>query len=400
MVRIVEYCGIRALAGLTWDLRRTLPADSSTPSLRLRQQARKLLAAPPAAVVIWDDRRAQISERKAVGLPALSRIVLDQLPDELHLRVVLAAIAEPDLQLFTAFILVSGKPVIGPEHVFDNDAALRAAIGDLVSVSGIEVIAASAGFGGLEGLGIPRFDLIQTDLDPRTLPVAERGRAPARTALLAGTGMAAVLLFGSTAVDSITDFISPPPPPVSASLSKVPDWAGFVEGCLAAHAEEWPSVPGWLASSRGCRVNGPGLPAIAWRTFQLDGQRNLIISQRVAEMMYRDWPHRMTITDGQLSTETNIPLQWSDASPADPTDPPLVRQVEDAFVGIERAIVAGGDGLDTTITLSSDAPLPDVLTRVARLDAYWIDSIEQSTGGTELKLRAPPQPFPVPGDTQ
>lgn len=397
MVRIVEYCGIRTLAGLTWDLRRALPTEGSTLRQRLAVYARRSLAAPPPAVLTWQDRRAAIPDRKAIGLPALSQIVWQVLPPETHDRVALVAVCEPDIQLFTAFILVSGKPVLGPERIYPDAASLRAAIGDLVVVGGIELIAASRGLEGVDGLGLPRIDLVQTDLDPRALPLAQPGRAPVRTAALAGSALCALAFIGSTMTDEIGDFLSPPPPQQAAPLAKVPDWTEFVRGCLAAHAEEWPSVPGWRALSRGCKVNGPDMPAVAWRTFQLDSMRNMIIAQRVAEMMYRDWPHRMGITEGQLSTETDIALIWSEASPSDPALPALVRQAEDAFVGIERAIIVAGEGPDTVVTLSSDAPLPDVLTRVARLDGYWIDSVEQSETGTELTLRTPPQPLILPG---
>ncbi len=397
MVRVVEYCGVRALAGLSWDLRRSVLPANSTKAQRLTATLRTVLAAPPTAALTWSDRKADIADRKAIGLPAVSRIAFELLPDDIRARVVLVAICEPDAALYTAFILTAGKPVFGPEWVFADASELRVEVCNLVATGGIDAIAASTALDGLDGIGLPRFDLVQTDLDPRSLPVATAGRSPVRqAALLGGTSLSLIMVFALFGND-VKNLISPPPPQNTIVAPKVPAWTGFIEGCLSAHAEEWPSVPGWRASSRGCRSVAPDQPAIAWRTFQLEGGRNLIISQRVAEMMYRSWPHRFTVAADVLSTETDIALEWSEATAkADKAATPLARQAEDAFVGVERSITTAGEGQSQSLTINSAAALQDLLARVARLESFWIDRIEQSERGTELVLRNPPQNLIIP----
>ena len=401
MARIVEYCGIRTIAGLTWDLLSPYVDPSTGTTQRLYGQLARAMAAPPAAVLLWGDRRAVLSDRNMRGLPALSQTVAGLMPEDLAERVVLVAIAEPDAELYTAFVLAAGKPVLGAEKLLDDAAQLRAAVGEIVVNGGIDVIAASPALAGLEGLGLPRIDVSQTDLDPRALPVAVAGQAPLRSAATLGGAVAALAITASLFAGDVKALLVPPDTAEKIIPAQVPDWDEFIAGCLAAHAEEWPSVPGWLPSSRGCRVVGPGLPAAAWRTFQLDGQRNLIISQRVAEMMYRSWPHRMSITDSVLSTETDIALTWSEAlTEPDPGLPPISRQAEDAFVGVERSITREGGDPDPVILVASNAQFQEMFGRVSRLQAYWIDSIEQSERGTELRLRNPPKPILAIGESQ
>jgi hypothetical protein len=216
-----------------------------------------------------------------------------------------------------------------------------------------------------------------------------------------GGAVAALAVAAGLFAGDVKTLLAAPDTTETIIPAQVPNWEEFIAGCLAAHAEEWPSVPGWRASSRGCRVTGPGSTATAWRTFQLEGMRNLIISQRVAEMMYKSWPHRMSIADSVLSTETDIALTWTEVlSQPDPALPSISRQAEDAFVGVERSITREGDDTDPVILVSSDAQFGEMFARVARLQAFWIDSIEQSERGTELRLRNPPKPILVAGENQ
>jgi hypothetical protein len=401
MARIVEYCGIRTIAGLTWDLLSPYVDPSTGTAQRLYGQFTRALVAPPAAVLLWGDRRAALSDRKMRGYPALSQVVAELLPGDLAERVVLIALAEPDAQLYTTFVLAAGKPVLGEERLLPDAATLRAAVGEIAAMGGIDVLAASPAVDGLEGLGLSRVDLAQTDLDPRTLPVALAGRAPLRSAAGLAGAIATLAIASLFIAGDVKALLVAPKAAETIIPVQVPNWDAFISGCLAVHAEEWPSVPGWRSVSRGCRLSGPGLPATAWRSFQLEGGRNLIISQRVAEMMYKTWPHRVSIEDSTLSTETDIALTWNEVvTEPDPANPPISRQAEDAFVGVERAITQEGGDLDPVVLVASDAQFQDLLGRVDRLQGFWIDSIEQSERGTELRLRNPPKPTLVIGEKQ
>ena len=210
MARIVEYCGIRTIAGLTWDLLSPYVDPSTGTAQRLYGQLARAMAAPPAAVLLWGDRRAVLSDRNMRGLPALSQTVAGLMSEHLAERVVLVAIAEPDAQLYTAFVLAAGKPVLGAEKLLDDAAQLRAAVGEIVVNGGIDVIAASPALAGLEGLGLPRIDVSQTDLDPRALPVAVAGQAPLRSAATLGGAVAALAITASLFAGDVKALLVPP----------------------------------------------------------------------------------------------------------------------------------------------------------------------------------------------
>lgn len=393
--RLVTYRGTRCIAGLSWSLAEPLAGRG------WRARLGSALAAPPAAELRWADRVARIPERRALGLPALSQVVASGLSEENRAGSVLVLVTDPAQDLYTAFVLAGGKPVIGTERLLAGEAELKAAAGAILAAGGIETVLEPAGSPLLEGIGVARAELPSDAVETEGLPLATAGRAPARQALVLVSLLGASALFfdeGWAVIEPL--LVAPPPPPPVVARVFLPEPESFVQGCLDAHAADWPTVPGWALEEAGCRIDAPGMDGLAWKSFRLDPQRNTIVSTRVAEMMYADWPHGLRIEPPALAAEIPFPLAWLDAAEAAATpgagavsaaEGPL-RAAENAFVGIETSVAtepgAGGD----LVTVTSPASLPEVLARIARMPGTVVERVERRGPETRLVLRAPALP--------
>ena len=400
--RIIEFCGLPTVAGLTWELPRV-----ARQSLSSTEKLLQAFAPPPAARWSFGDRVAVSMDKACVGLPALSRTVLDVLPEDLRPLAVLVALSDQHSGVSTAFVLAAGKPILGVEPLFAGVDDLVKHVEAVIETGGINTLFLSGDVATTwrseVRAEVPVVVFEPTEIDVAALPVAQTGRAPVRTLAVSVALLSTVAFLISTYGERVVAALHPAPVEVALNLPRVPELGSFAKGCTAAQDQDWPSVPGWSMLSAGCRLAGEGQPAGAWRQFALEGGRNPIIAQRVAEMVFADWPYGVTYTSVTIAAEVPFDLAWIDVAQESGTaaiapamgdgtaEGSLLRKAEDAFVGLEREIVSNLAMQDETVTVTSDAPIAEVLGRTDRLSATWIESVERNGSGTYLKLRSLPK---------
>lgn len=376
------YQGTEYVIGIEWKLK-----NASSAGMSWQERLKQLRPEKQDGYALhWDSRIATTNDRTLLGLGAMAQAVAFGLTEELRGLNVLVALSNDAGDALAAFVLTSGRPVLGREVLFDSRQALVAHCVGLLEEGEIDLLYCP------EDLH-PDFPDSTNCAPLRSVEADTRKLSPFKKAqlaspLLIAATLGAVALFAGLQYGPDLMALAPTTKKVIPMERVVPDWARFAADCSGALNTRWPAIPGWTVATTGCSAPTLFGKGKAYKTFTIVAGHNETIATRIAQVIYAHWPRPVIVNGSTLTIEEPLAMHWVKAKTAGKPMAALdfQHQVARRFVGVLSSIASTRAHYRSVVRVTTEAGYADAFRRFLALADADLISITQSKGKTTLLL--------------